>query len=211
MDQAQEPNIQWRENVEFRHDLFVLKNTQCLKNRSWVKYDLTKIIKKEHKHYYHSFNSKGKPFLQCAPACGHFHEVKTSVDKDGNLVAECGPPLRWIMKKRGRKYIKMKAPILFPADEHPSSDDVTDKHTHEIVYSHSEMLSEHKIQTKQMADQAKLASMKGAITQVEIKAPGKKDLDAHVPEKNKDKTVEKPAEVKDGKADVGDQTIEGLE
>lgn len=83
-----------------------------------------------HKHFYHTTNSDGKKQIYCAPAAGHFHEVTTHEDEDGNLTAECGPPL---VMSRG-KVCGYK----------------NDKHIHEVEYMESEQITK-RVRSKEAA------------------------------------------------------------
>lgn len=84
------------------HDLFRLENTKTRKNMSYHDDEKMAIwVDVEHKHHFHTHDSKGKKQKFSAPGAGHFHEVivteKVVKDADGNeqkvLVGECGPPM----------------------------------------------------------------------------------------------------------------------
>lgn len=73
----------------------------------------------EHCHFFHSVDSNGRPQKYSSSIGGHCHEIKITIDENGEFVAECGPP----MVKRGNSRVEMKNSYDF--------------HTHEIEYVES--------------------------------------------------------------------------
>ena len=78
----------------------------------------------EHVHFFHSFDSNGKPQVSANSVLGHTHDVSLSVDKEGNIVGTCSAP------RRNRNSEKILA---------------SDQHTHTIKYIKSEEIKLRKI------------------------------------------------------------------
>jgi hypothetical protein len=111
------------------HDLFILKPIKVRKNMSFHEGEENAVwVYTDHKHHFHTCNSKGKKLIHCAPGNGHYHEVvveeKTVKDENGDeqkiLVATCGPAL---VKHKGKS-------VAYRYDQH----------THETEYVFSEEL-----------------------------------------------------------------------
>ena len=111
------------------HDLYRLEIGITKKNVSFTKHKILEPV--PHKHWYHNIDTDGKKQQYCCPTAGHFHEIITSKDADGNLVAECGPALKFQMVRDelGRQ---RRAAVECPDHE---------KHTHEVTYMQSEELT----------------------------------------------------------------------
>lgn len=134
------PQIRWRGQTEFRHDLFKLKPAKFKKNVSIVPGD-PKIIQDEsteHVHIFHTHNSQGKELTKTNAVGGHWHEVTVSTDEHGNLRAECGPPMKNNYKKTSKGVRKKAGPVIFRDAE---GNTVTDDHRHDVDYIQSEMLN----------------------------------------------------------------------
>ena len=112
---------------QVHHDLFRLENAQTRKNISFTKVPLWEPI--DHKHFFHTIDSDGKPQDKCAPSAGHFHYVKTKVI-DEKLVAECGPPMKMAMVTNEYGQKKRKA-IAYK----------NDSHSHDLTYLQSEIVT----------------------------------------------------------------------
>lgn len=131
---ALEPKRFLEKNSTVFHDLYRLDVATTRKNLSFSDEPGAEIWEPvEHKHWYHSCDSSGKVLNTSAPTAGHFHEVKTFIDKNGNLAAECGPPQVFVGKKK------------YPYKN--------DKHTHSVTYLNSE-----EVQKRQSSAEA-VASM----------------------------------------------------
>lgn len=156
-----EPKITWKGHEEFRHDLFKLKVSSVRKDINRHKTGLPIFHNIEHCHFFHSHNSKGKPNEHCVAAAGHVHEIKVEVDKDGNLKAVCGPPVRKVTKKLRRGGSKkVLEPVRFfdPDNVHKrGSEWIVDDHRHEVEYLRSEQLLKNAKKTN--ADAVRVASM----------------------------------------------------
>lgn len=139
------PKIKWKGAFEFRHDLFkcevskMLKRKPSLITRAIPNFD-DDLARVEHCHFYHTFNSQGKPMKHTDPVGGHYHEITWELDKaSGELRAECGPPITDVTSKsRGGRQVKKKGlPVKYMNQE---GDTLVDDHKHDMSYLHSEML-----------------------------------------------------------------------
>jgi len=166
------PKIVWKGNREYEHHLFFLKLSECKKNVSW-RYGDPKIENIQHVHHYHSKNRKGKDQATCQPIAGHFHEVTMYLDDDGSIKGECGPPLKKHDKKMlNGKYKKVNAAVTYQTADPEVK--ITDTHTHEVEYVHSEVLSANRVLEKQRQDAARFKAMQpeGAqFTPAPVKEP----------------------------------------
>ena len=155
------PNIIWKSNQEFRHDLFKLELSRMKKNMSY-KENRPIIEEIEHCHFFHSITNKGTRNDFCQPVGGHFHKVETSIDDEGNVVAKCGPPLKkeTVRLKTG-KYIKKIMSIEYPSVNENTGEErnIIDDHTHSVVYLNSEMVSESRTRAQHTADRQQLAQL----------------------------------------------------
>lgn len=128
---------------EFRHDLFKCLPAEMYKRKPHL---ITRAVpnfgndlaKMEHCHFFHTFNSQGKPCKYTDPVGGHYHEI-TWEEQGGDLVARCGPPLHdYTKRSKSGKQIKKKAePVIFVNQD---DEVLTDDHTHDIEYIESEVL-----------------------------------------------------------------------
>ena len=101
------------------HDLFRLENAQTQKNISFHKSPIWEPI--EHKHFFHTVDSDGKPQNRCSPTAGHFHYVEVE-EKDGELVATCSRPMKMAIVNGKREAVEY----------------TNDNHTHDVTYLQSE-------------------------------------------------------------------------
>lgn len=106
----------YKGSIEVDHDLFKLEVATMKKNIS-IDDDRPIYTGVEHCHFYHSYDSSGKKQYYSNPIAGHCHKVTVQTDKDGNLVAVCGPAI----KRVGNKEIALK-----------------DDHNHDMTYLRSE-------------------------------------------------------------------------
>ena len=87
----------YSKDLTFDTDLFKLQVANMLKNAG---YDDEKPILQslEHCHFFRTFDSSGKPQIKCNSVAGHHHEVKISVDKEGNLKAQVSEAIgtKWL-------------------------------------------------------------------------------------------------------------------
>lgn len=162
-------------NQEFEHVLFKSDVRKCKKNMSWKKYE-PRIEEFEHRHVFHSRNSKGKPQAYTTPTAGHFHQVEFEAHEENGEIyysATCGPALRRHTKRlKTGKWATVIEPVVFEADgEQP---DVVDDHSHDLEYCFTELLSPHRRQEQQHQDGKRLSEIQGAVDFV------------HKPQKSKD-------------------------
>ncbi len=159
----------------FMHDLYKLEAAKFLKNTSY-KEAQPMLINVEHCHFYHSHNSRGKPQTHASLQNGHTHLITVKVDQEGNLVAECGPPI-WPVKrqlKSGRIIKLWKAVEYKDESMYDETGDLkvhTDDHRHNIAYQHSEELSDKKLKAIHAADKVRFATLQPPQVAVEKTAP----------------------------------------
>lgn len=147
------PKLTYKGTQKFRHDLFRLEPKSLLRNKSFKAKEV-KLESISHTHFFHTFDSNGKPQQYSTPTGGHFHEVKWEVGADGELVATCGPALRTVYEKRGsmqrKKVVRVKWENQY--DEN-LPDMVEDNHTHDVTYLWSEELSADTIRKRRDAQE----------------------------------------------------------
>lgn len=121
----------------------------------------------EHVHFFHSHDSAGRPQTTCVSVGGHFHHIKTHddqgnplVDKNGQPRVECGPPMRRVKVKRGRRMVTVEEKVTWGMEE---GGKLEDKHTHHFKYMDSQELSPDKMeQLKKGNARGILAAFEGA-------------------------------------------------
>ncbi len=188
-----EPKIMERSNVEVWHHLFAAETyadpdteegrqinelvaaTPGQGTATKVdKWGPEKIKKIQHKHYFHSVNSDGTAQKQTAPVCGHIHEVKWWVDAEGNLKAECGPPLRRTVRPGPGGVPKVTwEPVKM---RHPEDNRLMiDNHQHPMIYRGSQKITQQIIQQIQRNNSQ---AIMGSIQQGSVKP----NAEANMPE-----------------------------
>lgn len=144
-----EPKIKWQGTESFRHDLFKLGVSKCIKNKSYTQGD-PNIVQVEHVHFFHSHSSEGNEHTRCEIAAGHYHEVKVSVDENGDFKAECGPAVSVETKIQGTIAYNEEGPIKFY--DNKSRQWILDDHRHDISYIRSQMIMPASVKAAQEAD-----------------------------------------------------------
>lgn len=88
----QKINRIYKEDMTIDSDTFKLETTNFAKNLS---FDDKKpiIVGVEHSHFFHTFDSNGRPMDKCNHVGGHTHEVKIEVDQNGDMVGTCSPAI----------------------------------------------------------------------------------------------------------------------
>lgn len=146
----------WKGMQTFIHDLFKAKVCKMKRNVSFVWGD-PRIVDTEHTHFFHTFNSQGKPQKYTNTVGEHFHEIEWGEDDEGNLVARCGPPLRYGTHKmpNGRKVRRIEKVSWKDMSENSFNTEgvIRDDHVHEMQYIRSEELSLAKKGTNPLAQQ----------------------------------------------------------
>lgn len=147
-----EPQIVYKGDHTFRHDLFKLKPTLLKKNVSFVRGEV-KIETFEHSHFFHTHDSGGRPQKYCTQTGGHFHEMTWHSDEaTGKLVAKCGPAMHYIYKRKGRHQKKVMQQIEWNNDNNENSNSesvVKDGHIHDVEYLWSENISADTVRRRQ--------------------------------------------------------------
>lgn len=151
-------NRRQKGEMSYTHDLFKLKVATSLHNVSYRKFK-PQLEKMDHVHFFHSHDRNGNTQKYCSMNAGHFHEITTSVDKDGNLKATCGPALRWEDSKSKSGKLKKELKTIGWYDE-DKDQDILDDHTHEVTYSHSEEISDNKMRAQVQEDADRLQKLR---------------------------------------------------
>lgn len=147
-------NRRQKGDLTYTHDLFKLKTAVSKHNVSYRKFEPI-LEDVEHTHFFHSHDRAGNPQKYCTIGAGHFHEVVVTTDARGDLVAKCGPAVRWddVKSMSG----KVKKQINTISWIHEAKDmKIEDNHTHETFYMHSEEVSENKVIQQARQDAEKL-------------------------------------------------------
>lgn len=149
--QTSAPQIIYKGNQTFRHDLFKASLEKYKKNLSFRK-GVVKIEHIDHIHYFHTFDSNGKAQKFTNTVGGHFHEIRWFTDDDGVLRAECGPPLTTVYKKRAGMQKRVIEPVKWEDEEHDRM--VADEHKHTMEYMWSEELDANTVRKRRNAAQS---------------------------------------------------------
>lgn len=97
-------------------DTFKLEVENYAKN---VSYDDKNplIVGVPHCHFFHTYDSSGKPMIYSNAVGGHHHKITVEEDEQGNLIAKCGPAIY---------------------SNNVKSEKLNDSHTHEVNYLKSD-------------------------------------------------------------------------
>jgi hypothetical protein len=159
-----QPKIKMKNAISKHHHLFKAEVAPVLKNVSFRPGN-PEIVKIEHCHFFHTIDSRLKEQRYTTPTNNHYHEVKWFVDSDGELRAECGPPIRKVQKTRrdGSTY-SVEGEISYKNEYHDRNNmpaDIVDDHTHDMTYVGSELLSPKIIKSIQEKTAAHIAEQMG--------------------------------------------------
>lgn len=137
-----QPKVIMKNQREMRHDLFKAELHKFKKNTEWRK-GMVSLIELEHTHIYHTINSQCKTQKYTNAVGGHFHEITTAVDAEGNIVAKCGPPLRYGVRRlpNGGFKKKLERCTWFDGMNGPEGREIVDDHIHDMTYLSSEMIN----------------------------------------------------------------------
>lgn len=135
----------YKDSLEFIHDLFMLENAPYFINEGMDDSPLYK--EKLHDHVFHSFDSDGREQTRSTATCGHYHNIKWKMGKDGKPTAECGPAMRDVLKKQGKRYVKTSVPV-----------DEQNAHTHKVSYKLSQKLKGRKANVEAVKTISKVAA-----------------------------------------------------
>lgn len=99
-----------------------------------------KLEQYDHRHFFHTVDSRGRKQTTSAPLAGHFHvmELVTPASADGKTAAvyKCSPPLKYV-RKRDHMTGQWKREVA-PATQY-------DNHTHDVVLRESNEIEPRKI------------------------------------------------------------------
>lgn len=156
---AVEPKIIMKGTRELRHDLYKAELAHYKKNVSF-KYGHVDLHSVEHIHFFHSINSSGKSQKYTNACGGHFHEITTSIGPDGEMLAECGPPLQYVTRKTSKGTIRDIKPVeWYDMDTDAMKKDT---HVHRVTYLNSEILTEDGQKMRRKQDAQAILSALGA-------------------------------------------------
>jgi len=120
------------------HDLFRLELANTQKNLSYTLDDPI-WVPLEHKHFFHTVDSNGKPQSSCVASAGHMHKIYVEKDENGNLIAKCGNAYKHKRNKKTGKLIEI--PVKFASGDEDVPDKI-DEHTHDVTYLQSEVFKQ---------------------------------------------------------------------
>lgn len=140
--QSADPQIKWKHELTFRHDLYKLKVAVGKRNNSWQT-GVLRIDDIEHCHVFHSHDSKGHPNQYSSATMGHFHEVTVEVDPvTGEMKGKCGPALKMNKTRLKSGAVRKGAvPVAWADEQRQDNTPFVDGHTHEVEYRGSEQIS----------------------------------------------------------------------
>lgn len=118
----------YRNTQEVDHDLFKLLVAKMKKNISYREDDPI-FEDVEHCHFFHTFDSSGKPMDTSNSVGNHFHRMIEKKTSKGLSEFVCSPPMQWVKKKKGGKMQKVLQELDF------------DDHTHEVHYVQSQRIT----------------------------------------------------------------------
>jgi len=116
-----------KEDADILSDTWKLKVTTFIKrsDRSTVSNPIWE--NKEHTHIYRTYDSNGKELKTSNAVGGHYHEIKT-FERDGEIFAECGPPIYNATYRDNNK--NTRVPV--------------DNHTHDMEFQGSDLIKHRK-------------------------------------------------------------------
>lgn len=121
----------YNETKELDHDLFVLEESEVVKDHGYNP-ERPVIIKHKHKHIFHSIDSNGKKQEYCTPSLGHTHKViEQGIDENGHPYVKFGPPIVRV-KRKGKR--------VDYAYRYEGEGKNFESHNHEVTYKYSEKL-----------------------------------------------------------------------
>jgi hypothetical protein len=158
------PKIRMRNAVSKDHHLFKAEVADTLKNTSWTRGN-PKIVKIEHCHFFHTIDSNLREQKYTTPVNNHYHKVSWFIDSDGELRAECGPPIRKVTKtRRDGSTRTVEEPITFENDhteENGLEDTIIDDHRHDMTYIGTDRISPKIVKAMQEKTVAAIATAMG--------------------------------------------------
>jgi hypothetical protein len=144
------------------HDLFKLGVSTMKKNVSY-RFQEPKLLEMEHSHFYHSINdSTLQANKYCSPVGGHAHEITMLdvPDENGHPQVKVGPAIELVVKKiAGGRTIRRWEPVRFATNEDGEVKYITDTHTHEVEYKHSEEFSEQTRTKARLEERSKVSEL----------------------------------------------------
>lgn len=163
------PQLRQKGAISFRHDLYKMALAEAKKNVSYKKY-VPELQQVPHTHFFHSHDMRGRPNAYCQPVAGHFHAVTPRVGPNGEMLADCGPPLRKVERTvQGGFARTVIEPVAYI--DGPNQKTIVDDHRHQVDYVHSEEISPGRIQAQQRQDAAKLKELSASDNEAAQTAP----------------------------------------
>ena len=147
------PKITMKGERVFQHHLFLSDVAKCKKNTSYEP-DQPMLVDMEHKHVFHTIDSKGRKQLISSHALGHFHQMSWGMDSEGNLYAKSGPALRKVAKHLRDGSVQMVDSPIFWTDLQDQR--YNDEHTHSWEYQHTEEFTAKSLASQRKANQEEL-------------------------------------------------------
>lgn len=147
------PKLVMKGERVFQHHLFLSDVAKCKKNTSYEP-DQPMLVDMEHKHVFHTIDSKGRKQLISSHALGHFHMMMWGIDGEGNLYAKSGPALKKVAKHLRDGSTQMVDSPIFWTDLQDNR--FNDDHNHEWEYQHSEEFTAKSLANQRKANQEEL-------------------------------------------------------
>lgn len=122
--------------------LFKSNMQAFLKNVSYKK-GQPKIDRLDHTHYFRNINSQLAPQTVTDTVGGHFHHIEWADTEDGPKVVKCGPAMvQKYVTRAGGVQRRVTVPVGWDDLTGDGDTRLTDNHTHDFRYIHSEELTE---------------------------------------------------------------------
>jgi len=127
------PKRRYSNDLEVDTDTFKLELSYFIKN---IGFDDQAPLPTsvEHCHFFHTYDSSGKPQDKCNSVGGHWHDIKVTLDEEGNLTAECSTP-------------RSNRPLID-----------NDSHVHKVTYIKSDRIQVRKLNPDAQKEIARMGS-----------------------------------------------------
>jgi len=152
------PNRVYSKNIDYPQDEFKLEITKMTRDRSFLPSSVPDLQYIEHCHFFYTTDRKGTKMTMCTATGGHKHEVKTSMDAEGNLLGVCGPPIPHngtvFIGPKNSKGVQVESPKY-----------KRDTHTHPVNYQKSAVVSKNraKMKAQEIVNHANAEAEKAAL------------------------------------------------
>ena len=87
----------FKDKFTFVHDLFRLKTATLMRNMAWSSKMKAIWEPMDHKHFFHTYDSDGRPQTNSTAALGHFHECEM-YEEAGKVKLKVGPAKKEVLE-----------------------------------------------------------------------------------------------------------------